>query len=219
MEWIEVASEKLGCPSVGVDDFWSAVEVWVRRPHVINRRVMGAVVLWEGPEGEGAWLKELELKLKHTYGPGEHQTVGTDGDKSTSAAESCDDLVTEGAVAVDHSNVDDHVTDHVTHVDGHMIQKRQWILRELIPRMQRIPKGREVVIIGNSSEPDTACTTSLDSESVFSFLQIRSGKLPFSTPCLRMEPEHRYMTFVPNQMSIPPHTSSSTTSQKEKTLL
>ncbi len=144
--WIEVASEEVVSGPVGVEDFWSAVDVWVRRPHVVNRRVLGAVILWEGPEGEGAWPAELTKQLD--------QEAPEGCDKTTSSK--CDINVSG-----DTGEADTHVTevdDHVTHGDSHVIRKRRWIVRELIPRMRKMTNGREAILIGNTAMHEHAYT-------------------------------------------------------------
>ena len=56
MEWIKFASVETACSK---EDFFSGVEVWLTRPHVVNRRLLGSVVLQEeaverGREGAGS---------------------------------------------------------------------------------------------------------------------------------------------------------------------
>lgn len=56
MSWVLKHSLKASC-SVG--DFYSGVEVWVRRPNVVNRKLLGSVVRLEGPLSPGWVSKDL----------------------------------------------------------------------------------------------------------------------------------------------------------------
>ncbi len=148
--WIEVASEEKGCSSVGVDDFWSAIDVWLRRPHVVNRRVLGAVILWEGPGDEGAWSEEL---APPTVEQSREEVPILAGSEKLSfgGKEVCDDGVERVDTIVPLDDID-HVIDlggHVTHGDSHVTLKQHWMVRELIPRMQKMSTGKEAIFIGN----------------------------------------------------------------------
>lgn len=48
-EWREIGGLETKCSA---SDFLSGVDVWVRRPQVINKRVLGAVVMEEETRGE-----------------------------------------------------------------------------------------------------------------------------------------------------------------------
>ena len=52
-EWREIGGLETNCSA---SDFLSAVEVWVRRPQVVNRRLLGAVIVEEEA------TKELKLE-------------------------------------------------------------------------------------------------------------------------------------------------------------
>ena len=40
-EWTVVAEQRV---STGLEDFLAALEVWIQKPQVVNKRVIGAVV-------------------------------------------------------------------------------------------------------------------------------------------------------------------------------
>ena len=63
MDWtLVLESEKETAAST--EGFWSAVDVWLKRPHVVNRRLVGAVVVQEGG-GVDEWIrKQLEAIYK-----------------------------------------------------------------------------------------------------------------------------------------------------------
>lgn len=46
MTWELKRSLKASC---SVEDFYSGVDVWVKRPNVVNRKLIGAVIRLEGP--------------------------------------------------------------------------------------------------------------------------------------------------------------------------
>ena len=76
----DVVSKKT-CSNCCVDDFYSSVKVWIERPQVVNKRLMGAILEdcreeEEGHSGDWVHMKRKLLPKQSDVRPGtEHVTV------------------------------------------------------------------------------------------------------------------------------------------------
>ncbi len=59
MSWTTAAEEIVTCP---VSGFYSGVDVWLKRPQVLNRRLLGCVEVYTSPDTSPATILELEAK-------------------------------------------------------------------------------------------------------------------------------------------------------------
>ena len=117
--WRELGAQETTCSA---EDFLSGVEVWVARPQVVNRRLLGAVVV----EGGGAKVGE---KVERRIGGG--------GDsKPTSRAQSPEVCF--------HDNECAAVSGGLNRCGG----RASCTVRELLPRMRSVKPRREVVTTG-----------------------------------------------------------------------
>lgn len=109
--------------TAGAEDFLAGVEVWIRRPHVVNRRLVGAIFLEEGVVKQGReeeWLLELQKPDQ------KRRKEGYEGCKGTEPTPESDEGVGS------------------THAGGLV----KWLTRDLLPRVRGTPPTKEVVLSG-----------------------------------------------------------------------
>ena len=146
MEWTKFASIETACSK---EDFFSGVEVWLTRPHVVNRRLLGSVVLQEetvkrGREGE--WLRSV----REGTGCAGRGREDNDSNSPTGCM----------AAAITSHNYGD-TRHHLPNMEvalpptGHPVPIR-CLVRELLPRMRSLLPGREAVVVGES--PSLLCS-------------------------------------------------------------
>lgn len=135
MGWVVLSEEVTSC---SVEDFFSGVDVWLRRPQVINRRLLGAVILREhvlssqgtsDPGGEWLWAYQLHREL------GESTRQGNQLSDRTS--EHSDSVISgqEVGEVVSGSPADEVCA--------------TCLVRELLPKMRSVPPKEDVIFLGN----------------------------------------------------------------------
>lgn len=138
MEWIKFASVETACSK---EDFFSGVEVWLTRPHVVNRRLLGSVVLQEEAVERGrewGWLGRVR------------EGTGCTG----RGREDCDSSSPTGCMPAG-------ITSHSSGGTGQLLPNMEvsppptgpplrCLVRELLPRLRSLPPGREAVVVGES---------------------------------------------------------------------
>ena len=135
--WAKLASLETACSK---EDFFSGLEVWLRRPHVVNRRLLGSVVLQEEAVERGR-----EGELLRRWRGGTSRAAGGREDKESIDLTEC---MTDGSVA-DNGGMSRQVPNMevAPPPTGYSLRCQ---VRELLPRMRSLLPGREAVITGEA---------------------------------------------------------------------
>ena len=138
MGWV-VLSEKV--TSCSVNDFFAGVDVWLKKPQVVNRRLLGAVILREHvlelslqgtsdpPGGEWLWAYRLHRELGETTKQGS-QLSGRTSEHSDSAISSRDVGEVPSGSPTDEGGV-------------------TCLVRELLPKMRSVLPKEDAIFLGN----------------------------------------------------------------------
>ena len=107
-------------------DFYSGVDVWIRRPNVLNRKLIGAVIQLESETGSRNWsLDDLDSIASLRVG----------------------DLL-DGKSSVTEKEVEEmQDVDKTPSGSG----KSKLLVRQLLPRLKQIHSTHELIIIGTHS--------------------------------------------------------------------
>lgn len=135
MGWVVLSEEVTSC---SVEDFFSGVDVWLRRPQVVNRRLLGAVILREhvlssqgtcDPEGQWVWAYQLHKELGESIKQGNQL--------SDSTSEHSDSVISgeEVGEVVSSSPADEGCV--------------TCLVRELLPKMRSVPPKEDAIFLGN----------------------------------------------------------------------
>ena len=135
MGWVVLSEEVTSC---SVEDFFSGVDVWLRRPQVVNRRLLGAVILREhvlssqgtcDHEGQWVWAYQLHKELGESIKQGNQL--------SDSASEHSDSVISgeEVGEVVSGSPADEGCV--------------TCLVRELLPKMRSVPPKEDAIFLGN----------------------------------------------------------------------
>ena len=126
MSWVLLSEHKAAC---SVDNFYSGVNVWLKRPNVINRRLLGAVTVveeeeltcprWSTTNGEDDMVRGRQLltTLSRLYCEEMRPNDGVDKAAETSMSGS------------------------------QTAMKLKGVVRQLLPKMRSSPKGWEAVLV------------------------------------------------------------------------
>ena len=130
MGWTVLSETDTSC---SVEDFFAGVDVWLRRPQVVNRRLLGAIILREHvldsnsePEGEWQWAYQLHREVQGSAEQG-GQLYDVDGESLDSAI-----------IGLEVDKEDTHEKENVT-----------CLVRELLPKMKSMPPVKDTILIGN----------------------------------------------------------------------
>ena len=143
MSWRIEAEQPVTC-SVG--DFYSGASVWLQRPNVVNRRLLGAVILYENesirPNTDTDTVDTLNCPKGDIFGRRDIK-----------------DLCQSEEYHAEDKQIGPHVLSQLQCVlrmvaserrDG-TVSNGRCIVREILPKMRNMPEGLEAVIIGKGN--------------------------------------------------------------------
>lgn len=141
--WVVISEHKAAC---SVDNFYSGFKVWLERPNVVNKRLLGAVTVIQEqeicPTAQATGSSDEERgrhvlsALSRLYFEEERRIAGS---------EACGDESRGRGEVPDGSGV------------GLMVKAS---LRQLLPKMRGAPKGFEAVLVDNYSHSVVFCPLS-----------------------------------------------------------
>ena len=136
MGWVVLSKEVTSC---SVDDFFAGVDVWLKKPQVVNRRLLGAVILREhvlssqgrtsDPGDEWLWGYQLHRELGESTKQ-ESQLSGRTSEHSNSTISSRDVGEVVSGSPADEGGV-------------------TCLVRELLPKRRSILPKEDAIFLGN----------------------------------------------------------------------
>lgn len=130
MSWVLLSEHKAEC---SVDNFYSGVNVWLKRPNVINRRLLGAVTVAEEEE-----LTCLSSSSKTPVENGEDDVVRGRRLLTNLSQLYCEEMrLNDGVDKAAETSMSGSQT----------AVKLKGVVRQLLPKMRSSPKGWEAVLV------------------------------------------------------------------------
>lgn len=136
MAWTVLSAADANC---SVEDFFAGVDVWMKRPQVVNRRLLGAIILREhvldskhpveGHGGEWQWAYQLHGEMQGSTKQGDQLYGIAGGDLDSTAI---------GLGVGKQEETHDQELEHVT-----------CLVRELLPKMKNMPSVQDNILVGN----------------------------------------------------------------------
>ena len=143
MTWVSLSEHNAAC---SVDNFYSGVNVWLQRPNVVNKRLLGAVTLLE------------ERYLTISTRSSDQDKVVDDVERGRQALLALAQLYGEERQREDFSCKDKRQQGCDSHHQGEPWLKG--VLRQLLPKMRSASKAWEAVLIDESNHSVTFCPLS-----------------------------------------------------------
>lgn len=168
MSWDTLSEHKLAC---SVANFYSGVEVWMKRPNVVNKRLLGAVTVVEDTVSTDVNLQEVG--------------DAHDEERGRQVLRALAQVYSEEM----RRGVDNSMT---TELVGEAVLK--CILRQLLPKMRSIPRGLEAVLVDETHHSVAFCP--LSSFELPSSIPLCSYKLQFSPTAGQEQTSARYVLML-----------------------
>lgn len=153
MSWRLEAERTVTC---SVSDFYSGVNVWLQRPNVVNRRLLGAVILYEN--------KSPRHIHPVTDEPVTLDTVDMFNCPKGDIVSGCDtkNVFQSEQFQIKEQQIGPHVMPQLQCVLKMVASERgdktvrndRCIIREMLPKMRNMPASLEAVIIGKGYTRD-----------------------------------------------------------------